>query len=141
MRVTFEALAFVAGLSIATTASAQGLPNTKPEQVGFSSERLARLTATLQTEVAKGVIPGASLVIVREGRVAYSETFGVANPDTKVPVTKDTIFRIYSMTKPIVSVAAMMLVEEGKLALGEPVSKYIPQFKDVQVAVEKPGAD
>jgi CubicO group peptidase (beta-lactamase class C family) len=141
MRRTAIFSVFVAGLLATTLAAAQGLPTVKPEEVGLSSARLARLTQTLNDDVAKGTLPGAIVLIVRDGKVAYYETFGMQNPDAKTPMSKDAIFRIYSMTKPIVSVAALMLVEEGKIALGDPVAKYIPQFKDVKVGVEKPGAD
>lgn len=129
------------GLLTANLALAQGLPTTKPEDVGFSSERLALITQTFRTDVEKGQIPGAVLLIAREGKVAYFESFGTLDPDTRAPMTKDAIFRIYSMTKPITSVAAMMLVQDGKLVLSDPVAKYLPEFKDVKVGVEKAGAD
>jgi CubicO group peptidase (beta-lactamase class C family) len=141
MRRTAIFSVFVAGLLATTFAAAQGLPTAKPEEVGLSSARLARLTQALNDDLAKGTLPGAIVLIVRDGKVAYHETFGMQNPDAKTPMSKDAIFRIYSMTKPIVSVAALMLVEEGKISLGDPVAKYIPQFKDVKVGVEKPGAD
>ncbi len=141
MRRAVVSTTFLAALLATTLAAAQGLPTAKPEEAGFSSERLARLTQTLSSDVAKGMMPGAVVLIVRDGKVAYYEAFGALNPDAKAPMSKDAIFRIYSMTKPIVSVAALMLVEEGKLSLGDPVAKYIPQFKDVKVGIEKPGAD
>ena len=118
-------------------AQAQSLQAAKPEQVGLSSERLARLTTLLRTDVEKGTYPGAILLVARHGKIAWFETVGVRDPETKQPMTRDTIFRIYSMTKPITSLATMMLVEDGKLTLGDPVSKYIPAFGDVKVAVEK----
>ena len=118
---------------------AQALPMARPEQVGLSSDRLNRLTATLKAAVDKGVIPGAVLV-ARHGKVALFEAVGVRNPETKAPMTKDAIFRIYSMSKPITSVSAMMLFEEGKFSLAEPVSKYIPQLGGLKVGVEKPDA-
>src|SRR5713101_209030 len=92
---------------------AQALPVARPEQVGLSSDRLNRLTATLKADVDKGLIPGAVLLVARHGKVALFETVGVRNPETKAPMTKDAIFRIYSMSKPITSVSAMMLFEEG----------------------------
>jgi CubicO group peptidase (beta-lactamase class C family) len=123
-------------------AEGQSLPSAKPEQVGLSSERLNRITARLKADVEKGVIPGAVVLVARHGKVAMFDVVGVRDPATKAPMTKDSIFRIYSMTKPITSVAAMMLVEDGKLALGDPVSKYIPQLgKTMKVAVEKTAAD
>jgi CubicO group peptidase (beta-lactamase class C family) len=119
---------------------AQALPMAKPEQVGLSSDRLNRLTATLKADVDKGVIPGAVLLVARHGKVALFEAVGVRNPETKAPMTKDSIFRIYSMSKPITSVSAMMLFEEGKFSLADPVSKYMPQLGGLKVGIEKPDA-
>jgi CubicO group peptidase (beta-lactamase class C family) len=141
MRRTLASLAFVAGLFATTLVSAQGLPTTNPEDVGLSSERLARISQTLKDDVNKGLLPGAIVLVARDGKVALFETIGSLNPETKAPMTKDALFRMYSMTKPIVSVAAMMLVEEGKLSLVDPLSKYVPEFKDVKVGVEKMGPD
>jgi CubicO group peptidase (beta-lactamase class C family) len=119
---------------------AQALPMARPEQVGLSSDRLNHLTATLKADVDKGVIPGAVLLVARHGKVALFEAVGVRNPETKAPMTKDAIFRIYSMSKPITSVSAMMLFEEGRFSLADPVSKYIPQLGGLKVGVEKPDA-
>ena len=125
-------------LLLSTAAAAQSLPSAKPEEVGLSSERLGQLTARLKADIEKGVIPGAIVLVARHGKVAMFETLGMRNPETKAPMTRDAIFRIYSMSKPITSVAAMILFEEGKLALNEPVSKYIPQLGGLKVGVEKP---
>jgi len=142
MKTKITWLATLLVLLTAALAHAQGLPTAKPEQVGLSSERLGRLMTTLRNDVEKGEIPGAIVLVARHGRVAWFEAVGMRDPQTKTPMTKDTIFRIYSMTKPITSVAAMILVEDGKLALGDPVSKYIPQLgKTMKVAVEKTAAD
>lgn len=122
----------------AAAAIADPLPATSPESVGFSSERLQRITDTLKADIAKGTIPGAVLLISRHGKLARFEALGTLDPEKKTPMTKDAIFRIYSMSKPITSVAAMMLFEQGKLALTDPLAKYIPAFKDVKVGVEKP---
>lgn len=119
-------------------AEAQGLPTAKPEQVGLSSERLDKITASLKADVEKGTIPGAILLVARHGKVALFEAVGVRDPATRAPMTKDSIFRIYSMSKPITSVATMILFEEGKVALADPVSKYIPQLGGLKVGVEKP---
>jgi CubicO group peptidase (beta-lactamase class C family) len=113
----------------------------KPAEVGFSAERLDRITQWLKDDIQKGTIPGAVLMIVRNGKVAYFESLGVVDPETKAPMRKDAIFRIYSMTKPITSVAVMMLYEQGKLSLDEPISKYIPAFKDMKVGIETKGED
>lgn len=112
-----------------------------PSEVGFSAERLKRITAALDADVKAGVIPGALVLIGRKGRIVYSESVGQLDPEAKTPMTRDGIFRIYSMTKPIASVAAMMLMEEGKIALSDPVAKYIPEFAGVKVGVEKAGSD
>ena len=128
-------------LTAVTLAHAQTLSSVKPEQVGLSSEQLGRLVTTLRSDSEKGQIPGAVLLVARQGKLALFESVGILDPGTKAPMTKDAIFRIYSMSKPITSVAIMMLVEEGKLALGDPVAKYLPQFAEVKVGVEKPGAD
>jgi CubicO group peptidase (beta-lactamase class C family) len=113
----------------------------KPEEAGFSSAGLARIDAYLKNEIAENKIPGAIMLIQRDGKTAYFGSFGVRDPGTKETMTPDTIFRIYSMSKPITTVAAMMLVEEGKLQLDDPLSKYIPAFADVKVGVEKKAED
>ncbi len=128
-------------LAAPLAALADPLPTATPESVGLSEERLGRITEALKASIAKGDIPGAVLLISRKGKVAYFEAMGSLDPEKKTPMTKDGIFRIYSMTKPIATVAAMMLLEEGKLGLSDPVAKYIPAFKDVKVGEEKPGAD
>ena len=123
---------------IAFSSFAQGLPKAnKPEDVGFSSERLKRVTDAFQSEVDKGAIPGAVVLIARNRKIAYLEVFGFQNRENKKPMKTDAIFRIASMSKPITSVAVMMLVEEGKIQLLDPVSHYLPEFKGVQVGVEK----
>jgi CubicO group peptidase (beta-lactamase class C family) len=109
----------------------------EPTEVGFSSAGLSRIDAYIKNEIAGNKIPGASMMIQRNGKTAYFESFGARDPGTKEPMTQDTIFRIYSMSKPITTVAAMMLVEEGKLQLDDPLSKYIPAFANVKVGIEK----
>ncbi len=127
---------------IAFSALAQGLPKaTHPEDVGFSSERLKRLSNVFQTDVDKGTIPGAVVLIARNGKVAYLEAFGFQDREKKVPMSTDAIFRIASMSKPLTSVAVMILVEEGKIQLEDQVSVYLPEFKNLQVGVEKVNAD
>jgi len=138
MRVKAMLPAALFCLMVAVTVEAQSLPSAKPEQVGLSSERLQRITDTFKADVDKRAIPGAVVLIARHGKIAYFETVGVRDPATKMPMTKDSIFRIYSMSKPITSVAAMMLWEEGRFNLSEPVSKYIPQLGGLKVGVEKP---
>ena len=104
---------------------------------GFSSEGLARIRDYMQNEVGSGKIPGAVLLVQQHGRPVLFESFGVRDIDSRRPMTADTIFRLYSMSKAITSVAAMMLVDDGKLSLDDPLSKYIPAFADVKVGVEK----
>jgi CubicO group peptidase (beta-lactamase class C family) len=127
-------------LLAAAAAEAQTLPTAKPEDVGMSSERLARIAARLRTDAEKGVIPGSVLLVARHGKIAMFEASGVRDPQTKAPMTKDAIFRIYSMSKPITSVSAMLLFEEGKLTLDQPVSRYIPALGKLKVGVEKTDA-
>ena len=107
----------------------------------FSTEGLAEVSDYIKNEVATGKIPGAILLIQQHGKPVYFENFGVRDIATELSMSADTIFRLYSMSKPITSVAAMMLVEDGKLALSDPVSKYIPAFADVKVGVEKRSDD
>jgi CubicO group peptidase (beta-lactamase class C family) len=119
----------------AVAASAADLPKAPPEQLGFSSERLARIGPVLKGEMEKGQYPGAVVLVARKGKVVYFESLGELDPASGKPMTKDAIFRLYSMTKPYTSVAAMMLMEEGKLRLTDPVSKFIPAFANLQVSV------
>jgi CubicO group peptidase (beta-lactamase class C family) len=138
------AAALIASLAVLAgplPAAAQSLTQGDPEQLGFSSERLGRITKILREDITKGMLPGAILLIARNGKIAHFEVVGALDPQTEAPLTKDAIFRIYSMTKPITSVATMMLVEDGKLALADPVAKYIPEFKDTKVAIEEPGEE
>jgi CubicO group peptidase (beta-lactamase class C family) len=126
-------------LSMAT-GLAQGFERAQPEDVGLATERLDALTQLLREGVNEGAIPGAVLLVARHGKIAWFEAVGMLDPATKAPMTRDAIFRIYSMSKPITTVAAMMLYEAGKLTLDEPVAKYLPQFKDMQVGLEKANA-
>jgi len=116
----------------------ESLPRAEtPEQVGFSSERLTRITELLRQEVEAGLIPGAVLTIARGGRVAYAEAVGYCDKEANAKMPLDGIFRIASMTKPIVSVAAMILAEEGRLDIGAPVADYIPELADRTVGAER----
>ena len=124
-------------LTASASALAQGVPTAKPEDVGMSSERLSRVGAWMKAEDTQKRIPGATLMVGRGGKLLYTDTVGQRGPEGAAPLKSDDIFRIYSMTKPIVSVAAMMLVEEGKLLLEAPVARYIPSFANVKVGVEK----
>ncbi|MBV9758081.1 MAG: beta-lactamase family protein [Alphaproteobacteria bacterium] len=119
-------------------ARAAELPRAAPEDVGLSSERLQRVGAMLQAAVHDQAIPGAVLLVARHGKVAWLQSVGERDPATKAPMTDDTIFRIYSMSKPITVVAALMLEEEGKFTFGDPIAKFMPQFADVKVGVARP---
>jgi len=112
-------------------------PVVAPETVGLSAERLTNIRSVMSRHVAEKHIPGAYGLIARRGKIAYQETFGMADMEAGKPMQMDTIHRIYSMTKPITSVAVMMLYEEGKFQLNDPVAKYLPQFAKMQVAVEE----
>jgi CubicO group peptidase (beta-lactamase class C family) len=109
-----------------------------PESVGLSSARLERLNKVMQQYIDRGSFAGIVTLIARKGQVAHLQTFGWQELETKRPMRADTIFRIYSMTKPIISAAAMMLCEEGKLRLADPVSRYIPEFKEARVMAARP---
>ena len=119
----------------------QPLATALPEQVGMSAERLGRITTMLQKEIARGKLPGAVVMVARKGKIVYSDAIGFQDKGEETPMKLDSIFRIYSMTKPLVSVAAMMLVEDGVIQLTDPVSKFLPAFKDMLVSVATAGAD
>jgi CubicO group peptidase (beta-lactamase class C family) len=129
-------------LGVALPALAQGIPKAQsPEEVGFSSVRLQRLSDRINEDVKEGRIPGAVVLIARNGRIVMFDAFGYRDRDAKAPMQTDSIFRIASMTKPITSVAAMTLVEEGKMSLADPVAKYIPAFGETKVSVAKTKPD
>ena len=116
------------------------MPRSKPEEVGLSSERLNRLIGTLKSDVDKGTVPGAVLLVTRHGKIVCLEALGYRDREAGAAMAPDTIFRIASMTKPLTSVAAMMLAEEGKLLIADPVARYIPEFTDLKVAVDSDDA-
>jgi CubicO group peptidase (beta-lactamase class C family) len=121
-----------------TAALAQPLPRAnRPEDVGISSERLERARQQFKADVESKRIPGAVLLIARESRIASLDAIGFQDRRAQTPMKADSIFRVASMSKPITSVAAMILAEEGKLDIGAPVAQYLPEFKDVKVGVEK----
>ena len=132
-----RALFLFLSLLVATPALAAELPTAKPEQVGLSSARLERLAQALRADVDNGRIPGAVVVIARKGRIASVHAVGFRDPAARTPMTPEAIFRIASMTKPMVTVAAFSLYEEGRLFLADPVSKYIPAFKGQTVGLER----
>jgi CubicO group peptidase (beta-lactamase class C family) len=127
-------------IAIATPVSAAGTYEI-PAGAHFDQQKLQRVGDYLRDKVTQGKIPGAILLIQQHGKPVYHEFFGVRDVATKLPMTDDTIFRIFSLTKPITSVVAMMLIEDGKFRLEDPVSKYIPSFANVKVGVEKKTED
>ena len=114
------------------------LPRAEPADLGLCPERTQRLVQALQAEVDRNRLPGAVVLLARHGRVVLNAGVGTLDPARDLPMTPDAIFRIYSMTKPVVSVATMMLVEQGRLLLSDPVAKHLPEFSGQQVAVETP---
>jgi CubicO group peptidase (beta-lactamase class C family) len=132
------AVAVAVLVAVATGAAAQSLAPARPEAVGLSSERLQRLSALTKRYVDEGRIAGAVTLVARGGRLAHLEAAGQADREAGVAMKTDTIFRIASMSKAVTSVAAMMLVEEGRLGLSDPVSRYVPSFKKTTVFVQAP---
>lgn len=114
------------------------LPAESPEALGLSSAALARAGEALRREIALGRLPGAVALIARHGRIGWFEAFGRLGPDGDAPMTRDAIFRIYSMTKPVVSLAVLMLLEEGRLLLDEPLAQYLPEFAGLKVGHPDP---
>ena len=125
----------VLGLTVAPASS----PTVKPEDVGLSSARLQRISQMIDRRIAAGEIAGAITVVARKGKVAHRSVQAVMNLESKQPLTPASMFRIASMTKPIVGVAIMMMVEEGRLRLADPISRYIPEFRGMKVGVAQTG--
>nr|QDF39029.1 beta-lactamase family protein [Bradyrhizobium symbiodeficiens] len=137
----FGRRAFIAAL-VLLVGMVGGKAGSEGRAVGtFSPEGLAKVSDYIRNEVATGKIPGAILLLQQHGKPVYYENFGVRDVATEISMSADTIFRLYSMSKPITSVMAMMLVEEGKLSLDDPVAKYIPAFASMKVGVEKKAED
>ena len=130
--MAFLIRALLIGL-VALPAFAGSLQTTRPEKVGMSSARVAHIGKNLQQLVDEGRSAGFQLVVARRGKVVAQESFGLLNVETGEPVTNDSMFRIFSMTKPVVGVAMMMLYEEGRFSLSDPVSRYVPEFADLKV--------
>jgi CubicO group peptidase (beta-lactamase class C family) len=120
---------------IALPLTAATLPGTKPEDAGLSSERLQRIHQTIQSHIDSHDISGAVTLVMRRGRIAHLEAHGFMDLDSKTPMAKNSIFRVWSMSKPVTGTAILMLMEQGKLRLNDPVSRFIPEFKDMKVAV------
>jgi CubicO group peptidase (beta-lactamase class C family) len=121
---------------LAVALSAASLPSDKPEAVGLSSERLQRINLMIEGYIGRAEITGAITMVSRRGKIAHFEAQGQMDLEKQAPMRKDAIFRIASMSKPITAVAILILMEEGKLRLTDPVSRFIPEFKDTKVAIE-----
>jgi CubicO group peptidase (beta-lactamase class C family) len=115
------------------------LPTAKPETIGLSAARLQRMSDAFKREVDKGTLPGATVMVARRGQIGWFDAIGRQGPAASAPMAHDSIFRIFSMTKPIVSVGIMMLAEDGHFILNDPVAKFIPEFADQKVGVENNG--
>jgi CubicO group peptidase (beta-lactamase class C family) len=126
----------LASLILLTTIHAQVLPTGAPAEAGLSKERLDRIKTVMEQSIAQNRLAGGVALVARKGKVAYFESFGMADKEAKRPMQKDAIFRIFSMTKAVTGVAVMMLYEEGKFALTQPIAIYLPEFATMRVAVE-----
>jgi len=115
------------------------ISSAEPQSLGFSAHRLQRIGEALEAEIAAGSMPGATMAIARRGRLAYYEAYGHLDPAARTPMPKDAIFSIASMTKPMATVGALMLYEEGRMMVNEPVGKYLPQLSRMRVGT--PGCD
>jgi CubicO group peptidase (beta-lactamase class C family) len=115
------------------------LPQAKPESLGLSPVRLQRMSDAFKREIEKATMPGVTMMVARRGQIGWFEALGNQSPASSMPMAHNTIFRIFSMTKPIVSIAIMMLIEDGHFLLGDPVAKFIPEFADQKVGVENNG--
>ncbi len=130
---------FTVVLVLTSVSYAQELPTAKPEDIGFSSERLQRIDAVFSAYVTDNKMAGSVILVSRRGKVGYFKAFGYRDIESKSTMNRDAIFRIASQTKAVISVAIMILQEEGKLLIQDPASKYIPEFKETTVAEIKPG--
>lgn len=115
------------------------LPETKPESIGLSANRLQKMSDAFRREIDKGTIPGVTVLVARHGKIGWFDAIGRQSPAAGTPMARNTIFRIFSMTKPIVSTAIMALMEDGHFLLSEPVAKYIPEFAGQKVGIENNG--
>jgi CubicO group peptidase (beta-lactamase class C family) len=127
-------ITFAAFAADASSLGAEPLPRAKPEDIGMSSERLARIGAALKEDIDRGLTPGGVIAIARHGKLVALDAYGWRDKAAGVPMTIDTIFNIASMTKPMTTVGALMLYEQGRLLMDDPLSKYFPKFADMRVA-------
>ena len=135
-RTTLNTLTIISSTLLSSLAIADNLSYSSPESVGMSSEALERIAPLLQQYVDSGELVGVVSMLARHGEIVHFENYGTLDMDTGAPIEKDSLFRIYSMSKPITTVAAMMLYEEGKFQLTDPVSKFLPEFANLKVMDE-----
>jgi CubicO group peptidase (beta-lactamase class C family) len=128
-------LLLLAGLVAGPVLGAGPLPTVKPDAVGLSQERLDRIRTMVKKHIDGGEISGAVMLVARKGQIAYLDVQGTMDVETRRPMTRDSVFRLASMTKPVIGTSIMMLLEEGKLRLQDPVSRFIPEFKGQQTAI------
>src|SRR5687767_4235414 len=139
MKRTLLIAAILAAFTLPLKAGAGAVGTGKPEDVGMSSDRLARVKEAVQRQIDAGALPGAVTLVARRGKVVHFEAHGLNDVEAKKPMAKDAIFRLASMSKPITAVAVMMMLEEGKVRLSDPVSRFIPEFAGAKVAIPRPG--
>src|SRR6202140_5325178 len=141
MRKSAAKFTFATTLALAAVPLIAGsVPTAKPEDVGMSADRLKRIDQMVQRRIDAGELSGAVTIVARKGKVVHLEAQGVMDLESKKPMAKDTMFRVASMTKPVTGLAIMMMIEEGKVRLNDPVSRYIPEFKGMKVAIAQPAA-
>src|SRR5439155_5820323 len=129
-RTAWPAVVVIGCLTLAWPLMAAA-PTAKPEDVGLSADRLKRIAELVQRHIAAGSFSGAVTLVARSGRIAHHEAHGLMDLDAKKPMAKDAIFRIMSMTKPVIGVAVLMMMEEGKVRLQDPISKFVPEWKNM----------
>ena len=130
----------VVAFTLPLAAGSGALSTGKADDLGFAADRMPRIREAVQRHVDAGEVSGVVTLVARRGKIAHFEAYGLQDLESKKPMPKDGIFRLASMSKPITAAAVMMMVEEGKLRLTDPVSRFIPEFKGSKVAVPKPGA-
>jgi CubicO group peptidase (beta-lactamase class C family) len=140
-RPSLAGLLIVACALVTLPLRAGSIATAKPEELGFSSERLTRIHEAVQRHIDARAIAGAVTLVARNGRIAHFAAHGLIDVEANRPMPKDGVFRLASMSKPVTAVAVMMMIEEGKIRLNDPVSRFIPEFKGMKVAVPKPGQE
>ena len=139
--ISVSAILFALVVFLPCALPAENLATVKPESVGMSAERLARIRTAMQRYIDRNEVPGVVTLVARKGRIVHLDAIGYRDAEAKAPMTTDSIFRIASMTKPITSVALMMLYEEGHFLLNDPISKWLPEFADMKVIQPPPAGE